>query len=156
MRREQVPGPGQDGEKPGSWYQDEDEGARQGTTRTVRRQAAHPAAPEGASARSSAYSTRRWSSSLTSYTRRPDQATCKGNSTMPAGVPLRSSGQDGRRCPYSPQRGGKASASVTDNYSPCSRRDYKTRRMPSPLIPYPRVLTVMTRVRRPGRPRYGH
>jgi len=43
-----------------------------------------------ASASSSAYKTRRWPSSPTSYTRRPDQATCNGNSTRqpaPSGLP---------------------------------------------------------------------
>jgi len=65
-----------------------------------------------ASASSSAYKTRRWSSSPTSYTRRPDQATCNGNSIRPAACPLRSSREDGRRRSYSAQRDGNAPSSI--------------------------------------------
>src|SRR5690242_19700180 len=65
-----------------------------------------------ASASSSAYKTRRWSSSPTSYTRRPDQATCNGNSTRPVACPLRSSREDGTRRSYPAQRDGKAPSSI--------------------------------------------
>ena len=65
-----------------------------------------------ASARSRAYSARRWLLSATSYTRRPDQATCSGSSTSPAAGPFRSSREHGRRRAYSLQRGGKLPVSI--------------------------------------------
>ncbi len=66
-----------------------------------------------ASARSRAYSARRWLLSSTSYTRRPDQATCSGSSTFPAAGPFRSSREHGRRRAYSLQRGGKLPVSTS-------------------------------------------
>ena len=65
-----------------------------------------------ASASSRAYSARHWPLSPTSYTRRPDQATCSGNSTSPAAGPFRSAREHGSRRAYSPQRGGRLPVSI--------------------------------------------
>ena len=53
-----------------------------------------------------AYSAKRWPLSPTSYTRRPDHATCSGNSTSPTAGPFRPATEHGSRRAYSPQRGG--------------------------------------------------